>query len=111
MEMTKKIYLETLKSVLGHSVLHYWCLPQIFIPGNLFLKKIHDPIAKAAKALLPYIQVLHVSHMKRPCDANLVFCSCVSDARMKASEKTEGDLRVKCLEITSNKIMRLNQKT
>ena len=49
--------------------------------------------------------------MKRPCDANLVFCSCVSDARMKASEKTEGDLCVKCLEITSNNIMRLNQKT
>ena len=23
MEMTKKIYLETLKSVLGHSILHY----------------------------------------------------------------------------------------
>ena len=25
MEMTKKIYLETLKSVLGLSSLHYWC--------------------------------------------------------------------------------------
>ena len=64
--MTKKIYHETLKSVLGRSVLHYWCLPQIAILGNLFLKKMHDSIAKAVKALLPHIQVLHVRHMKRP---------------------------------------------
>ena len=66
-----------------HFELRIGYLPQIVILGNLFLKKIHDLIAEAAKALLPYIEVLHVDHMKRPCDVNLVFCSCASDARMK----------------------------
>ena len=65
--------------------------------GNSFWKKIHDAIAEAAKALVPHLEVLHVGFVKRPYDANLVFCSCVSDARMKTCEKTEGDLPIQCL--------------
>ena len=49
-------------------------------------------MAEAAKALVPYFEVLHLGFIKRPCDANLVFCSCVLDARMKTCEKTEGAL-------------------
>ena len=54
------------------------------------------PIAEAAKALVPYLEVLHVGFDKRPWDANLVFCSCILDARMKTCEKT-GDLLIKRL--------------
>ena len=32
---------------------------------------------------LPYLEVLHVGFMKKPCGENLVICSCVSDARIK----------------------------
>ena len=52
------------------------------VTGTLFLGKFNDAI-EAAKALVPYFEVLHVGFIKRPCDANLVFCSCVLDARMK----------------------------
>ena len=61
------------------------------VTGTLFLGKFNDAI-EAAKALVPYFEVLHVGFIKRPCDANLVFCSCVLDARMKTCEKTEGAL-------------------
>ena len=64
--------------------------------GNSCWKKYYDVIAEAAKALVPYFEVLHVGFVKRPCDAN-VFCSCVLDARTKPCEKTEGDLLIKCL--------------
>ena len=56
-------------------------------------------MAEAAKALVPYFEILHLGFIKRPCDANLVFCSCVLDVRMKTCEKTEGDLLKKCLQI------------
>ena len=46
-----------------------------------------EAIAEVAKPLAPYFEVLHVGFVKRPCDANLVFCSCVLDARMKPCEK------------------------
>ena len=39
MEMTKKIYLETLKSALGRSIFHYWSWPctwVIFRRGGRF---------------------------------------------------------------------------
>ena len=65
--------------------------------GNLFWKKFHDAIAEAAKPLVPYFEVLHVGFVKRPCDANLVFCLCELDARTKAGEKTEAGLLIKCL--------------
>ena len=64
---------------------------------NLFWKKFHDFIAEAAKAFMPYFEVLKDGFVKRPCDADLVFCSWVWDARMKTFEKTEGDLLRKCL--------------
>ena len=69
------------------------------LPGNLFWKKFHDAIAEAAKALAPYFDVLHVGFVKRPCDAILMFCSCVLDARMKTCEETEAGLLIKCLYI------------
>ena len=65
--------------------------------GNSFWKKFHDAIAEATKALVPYFEVLNVGFIKGPCDANLVFCSSVLDARMKTCEKTEGALLQKCL--------------
>ena len=52
------------------------------VTGTLFLGKFNDAI-EAAKALVPYFEVLHVGFIKRPRDANLVFCPCVLDARMK----------------------------
>ena len=67
--------------------------------GNVFWKKFHDAIAEAAKPLVPYFEVLHVGFVKRPCDANLVFCSCVLDARIKTCEKTEAGLLIKCLKM------------
>ena len=63
---------------------------------NLFWKKFNDAIAEATKALVPYFDVLHVGFVKRPCDANLVFCSCVFNARIKTCEKTEAGLLIKC---------------
>ena len=54
--------------------------------------KFHDAIAEATKALVPYFEVLHLGFIKRPYDANLVFCSCVLDTRMKTCEKTGGAL-------------------
>ena len=54
-----------------------------------FWRKFNDAIAEAAKALKPYFEVLHVGFIKRPCDAKLVFRSCVFDASMKTCEKTE----------------------
>ena len=38
-------------------------------------KKFHDFIAEAAKAYVPYFEVLEDGFIKRPCDADLVFCS------------------------------------
>ena len=79
-----------------HFQLRIGYLSQI-VTGKLFLKKFHDAIAEATKALVPYSEVLHIGFIKRPCDANLVFCSCVLDAKMKTCEKTEGALLIKCL--------------
>ena len=66
---------------------------------NLFGKKFHDFIAEAAKAFMPYSEVLQDGFVKWPCDADLVFWSWVLDFRMKTFEKTEGDLLRKCLQI------------
>ena len=46
-----------------------------------------------------YFEVLHVCFVKRLCDANLVFCSCPLDARMKTCEKTGEYLLIKGLQI------------
>ena len=67
--------------------------------GNLSWKKFHDAIAEAAKPLVPCFEVLHVSFVKTPCDANLVFCSCALDARIKTCEKTEAGLLIKSLKM------------
>ena len=64
---------------------------------NLFWKKFHDFIAEAAKAFVPYFEVPQDGFVKRPCNADLVFCSWVLDLRTKTFEKTEGDLLRKCL--------------
>ena len=45
------------------------------VTGKLFLGKFHDAIAEATKALVPYFEVLNVGFIKRPCNANVVFCS------------------------------------
>ena len=58
------------------------------VTGTLFLGKFNDAI-EAAKALVPYFEVLHVGFIKRPCDAKLVFYSCIFDGSMKTCEKTE----------------------
>ena len=42
MEMTKKIYLETLKSVLGRSILHYLPLILYTLPVTLHLNLVSD---------------------------------------------------------------------
>ena len=41
--------------------------------------------------------VLHVGVVNIPCPTNLVFCSCVLEARIKASETNEASLLIKCL--------------
>ena len=64
---------------------------------NLFWKKFHDFMAEAAKAFMPYFEVLQDDFIKIPCDADLVFCSGILDLRTKTFEKTEGDLLRKCL--------------
>ena len=86
-----------------------YCLTLLL--GNSFWKKFHDAIAEATKVLVLYFEVLHLGFIKRPCDANLVFCSCVLDARMKTCEKTEGALLKNVYRWTNNYIMRLDQKT
>ena len=78
----------------------------ILLLGNYFWKKFHDAIAEATKALVPYFEVLHVGFIKGPCDANLVFCSCVLDARTR-----KGALLKNVYRWTNNYIMRLDQKT
>ena len=62
--------------------------------GNSFWKKFHDVLAETVKALVPYFKVLQVGFVKRSCDANLMLCSRVLDARMKTCEKTEGSLLI-----------------
>ena len=63
---------------------------------NFFGKKFHDFIAEAAKAFVPYFEVLQYGFVKRPCDTDLVFCSWVLDIRTKTFEKTEENLIRKC---------------
>ena len=65
--------------------------------GKLFLEKVPRCYSRSSKNISARFEVLHVGFVKRPCDANLVFCSCVLDARMKTCDKTEGDLLIKCL--------------
>ena len=67
------------------------------VTGKLFWKILHEAIAEATKALVPYFEVLHVCLIKRPRDTNLVFYFCVLDARIKTCEKTEGVLLNICL--------------
>ena len=64
------------------------------VTGKLILEKSHDVLAETAKALVPYFKVLQVGFVKRSCDANVVFCSHVLDARMKTCEKNEGGLLI-----------------
>ena len=80
------------------------------VTGKLNLGKI-PWCYEGAKPLVPYFEVLHLGFVKRSCDANLVFCSCVLDARMKTCEKTEGALLKNVYRWTNNYIMRLDQKT
>ena len=64
---------------------------------NDFWERFHDFIAEAAKAFLPYFEVPYVPYpgfVKRPCDADLVFCSWVLDLRMNALEKNEEDSQI-----------------
>ena len=65
--------------------------------GISFWKRFHDAIVEAVKALLSYFEVLHLGFVKKPGDANLVFCSCILESRMETYEKTEGDLLIRCL--------------
>ena len=66
------------------------------LPRNSFCKKLYHAIAEAAKALIPYFEVLYVGFLKRRSDVDLFF-SCVLNARIKNMLKTEGDLLIKCL--------------
>ena len=74
------------------------------VTGTLFLGKFNDAI-EAAKALVPYFEVLHVGFIKRPCDAKLVFYSCVFDASMKTWKNWSDD------RWTNNYIIRWDRKT
>ena len=40
-----------------------------------FWEKFHDFVVEAAKAFMPYFEVLQNGFVKRSCDADLVFCS------------------------------------
>ena len=65
------------------------------VNGKLILEKIPWCSSRnRVKALVPYFKVLQVGFVKRSCDANLVLCSRVLDARMKTCEKTEGCLLI-----------------
>ena len=59
------------------------------VTGKLILEKNPYAIAEAAKPLVPYFEVLHVGFVKRPCDANLEFCSLWIEWKL---EKTEPGL-------------------
>ena len=59
---------------------------------NIFWKKFHDFTAEGAKAFVTYFEVLQDGLIKKPCDADLVFCSWVLDVRTNTFEKTEEDL-------------------
>ena len=63
--------------------------------GNSFWKKFHVAIAEAAKSLVSYFDLMLVGFVKTPCDANLMLCSSVLDARMKTCEKTEEGFRIR----------------
>ena len=45
---------------------------------------------------MPYFEVLDVDFVKGPCDANLAFCLCLSNAKMKTRERNEEGLLI-CL--------------
>ena len=76
---------------------------------NIFWKKFHDFIAEAAKAFVPYFEVLQDSFVKRPCEGDLVFCSWVLDVRMNTFEKTEEYLLRKCLYIDKQTVTERNK--
>ena len=40
-----------------------------------FWEKFYDFVVEAAKAFMPYFEVLQDGFVKRSCDADLVFCS------------------------------------
>ena len=67
------------------------------VTGKLVLEKIPSCYSRSSKTVSTIFELLHVGFVKRPCHANLVFCSCVLDARMKTCEKTEAGLLIKCL--------------
>ena len=67
------------------------------VTGQLFLEKVPGCYSRSSKKISAIFEVLHVGFVKRPCGANIVYCSCVLDARMKTCDKTEGDLVIKCL--------------
>ena len=46
---------------------------------NFLWKKFHDFIAEAARAFVPYFEVLQDGFVERPCDADLVFSSWILD--------------------------------
>ena len=62
---------------------------------NFLWKKFHDFINETAKVFVAYLKVLQDGFVKRPCDADLVFCSWVSDVRMNTFEKTEEEFTQK----------------
>ena len=64
-------------------------------------------MTEAAKSLVTYFELLHAGFVKKPGDANLVFCSCVLDAKTKPWEKTEEGLLIKM----NKQITKSDQKT
>ena len=55
--MTKKIYLETLKSALGRSIYHYYC--EVYVYTRLFLSYMQRSILKFYEKLILKIYIHH----------------------------------------------------
>ena len=62
------------------------------VTGKLILEKIPWCYSSSSKSISTIF-----GFVKRPCDAILMFCSCVLDAKMKTCEETEAGLLIKCL--------------
>ena len=66
-------------------------------------------MAEAAKAFVPYFEVLQDGFVERPCDADLVFCSWVLDGRMKTFEKPEENLKSQKMFIDKQRTTKRNK--
>ena len=86
--MDRNSVIGTEKVINQHFELRIEYLSEI-VAVKLILEKIPWCYSRSSKTISAKFWILHVGFVKRPCDTNLVFCSCVLDAWMRTCEKTE----------------------